>query len=194
VTKTELISAVRDYLNRPNITSETISSWLSIVTGELNRALREHPRNLVRALFTQPAGSALIPLPTDLMAIVTLRQGRTIYRQYPATAIDEAEQMGNAFVERGTCLELYPTPSEDTNFTLDYHAAIAPFTDDFSSNWVSLYFPDIYLYGALKESAVWIKSDQRLVLWQSEFTRRVDELAAQGWNQNVAAVPTMVPA
>lgn len=193
MTKTDLINAVRDYLNRPNLSDATINSWFSIVNGELNVALREHPRNMVRANFTQPAGSSLLPLPENVIGITRLVSGNTPWTQFPTSAMADADAAGNAFIERGTCLELYPAPAADTEFYLDYYAAITPFTDDYSSNWVSLYFPDVYLYGALKEAAVWLKDDQRLALWQQEFRRRLDDLAAQGWNQNVAAAPAMVP-
>lgn len=193
MTKTELITAIKDYLNRPNIPADTVASWLSIVSGELNRVLREHPRNLLRASFTQPAGSNLLPLPDDVLQVVRLVSGGAVWTQFPATAVEEADAEGLAFIERGTCLELYPAPTEDTDFFLDYHSAIKNFTDDYSSNWVSLYFPDVYLYGGLREAAVWLKDDQRLALWSAEFMRRLDELSAQGWNQNIGATPRMVP-
>ncbi len=55
--------------------------------------------------------------------------------------------------------------------------------------WISAYYPDLYLYGALKEAAVYLKDDQRLALWQGEFLRRLDGVQAQGWNQNISTVP-----
>ena len=191
--KTTLISAVRSYMNRPTLTDDEISLWIATVEGELNTLLRDHPRNLVRASYTQLAGLQNMPIPPDMLQLVRLASGTTVWDQYPATAVDQAAADGNAFIERGNCLELYPAPTADTLFTMDYHAAIHPLVDIYDENWVSTYFPDVYLYGALKEGAVWIKDDARLQLWAQEFARRVDALAAQGWNQNVGAVPAMRP-
>ena len=187
--KSDLIAAVRSYMNRPTLTDDEISMWIATVEGELNTLLRDHPRNLVRASYTQLAGLQNMPIPPDMLQLVRLATGNTVWHQYPVTAVDLAAAAGNAYIERGTCLELYPAPAEDTLFSLDYHAAIKKLDDIYSENWVSTYFPDVYLYGALKEGAVWVKDDQRSQLWAQEFARRVDALSAQGWNQNTGAAP-----
>lgn len=188
----EIITTVRDYLNRPNLSTTSLASMIAAVEGELNRALREHPRNRRRTTYTQAAGNEILPLPMDLAQLVTLRTGNVTLRQFPDDARDAAIANQNAYIVRGDCVELFPAPASDTEFALDYVAFLRPLAADADTNWVSLYFSDLYLYGVLKEAAVYLKDDQRLQLWQAEFLRRVDGVMAQGWNQNIATAPRTV--
>jgi len=188
---TQLRGVVRNYLNRPDLDNGTINLWVDSVEGELNRRLREHPRNQRRAIYTQPADNEMLPLPADIMQLIVLWQGETIYGQFPAEMRSEAQLYGNAFIARGTCLELFPTPGEDTVFSLDYLASLKPLSLDTDVNWVSQYFTDVYVYGLLREAAVYLKDDARLKAWNEEFNRRVTETAQQGWGQNLSTAPRM---
>ncbi len=188
----ELVLIVKEYLNRPNMSSEAIGSMIASVEGEMNRALREHPRNARRVTTTQAAGVSLLSLPTDIVQLVELRSPLGTMTQYPPTGRAQAEGDGNAFISYGDSVELLPAPAADTSYSLAYTAMLRPLVADADANWVSKYFPDLYLYGALKEAAVYLKDDQRLQLWQAEFLRRLDGVQAQGWNQNIAAGPRIV--
>jgi hypothetical protein len=187
----EIVALVKEYLNRPNLSTTSVASMIASVEGELNRSLREHPRNRRRTTYTQPAGNAILPLPADLAQLITLRAGSVTLRQFPDDARDAATAYQNSFIARGDCVELFPAPASDTEFALDYVAFLRPLQGDADFNWVSTYYADLYLYGALKEAAVYLKDDQRLAQWQQEFLRRLDGVEAQGWNQNIATVPRL---
>ena len=187
--RTDMDAAIRDYLNRPNLETATITLWIQSIEGELNRLLREHPRMILRTAYTQEAGNPILPLPVDVMQVITLRRKDTVYRQFPPSMREGAKAAGDAFIAFGDCLEIFPSPSAATEFNLEYAAALKPVASDFDANWVSTYFSDIYIYGALKEAAVYLKDDARLAQWTQEFMRRVDGLLAQGWNQNIATMP-----
>lgn len=188
----EIVALVKEYLNRPNLSTTSVSSMIAAVEGELNRALREHPRNRRRTTYTQPAGNAILPLPADIAQLVTLRAGNVTLQQFPDDARAQATASQNAYIARGDCVELFPAPASDTEFALDYVAFLRPLQGDADFNWVSTYYADLYLYGALKEAAVYLKDDQRLQLWQAEFMRRLDGVQAQGWGQNIATAPRVV--
>lgn len=188
--RTELVTAVRSYLNRPDLPATDITTMIQSVEGELNRALREHPRNIRRTTFTLPAANdGLLSMPYDMMQLINLRDGNGNLSEFPPDARDAATANGHAFIMRGMVAELFPAPIVDTQYTLDYYAALRPLAGDFDSNWVSNYFGDLYLYGVLKESAVYLKNDARLQLWQQEFLRRLDGVVGQGWGQNVSTIP-----
>jgi hypothetical protein len=185
----EIISAVRSYLNRPNLSSPDIVTMIAACEGELNRILREHPRNVRRVSLVLPADTALLTMPYDLCQLTTLRDSKGNLSQFPPDDRAGAENNGHAFIMRGMVAELFPTPAEDTTYTLDYVAFLRPLSGDTDENWVSSYFFDLYLYGTLKESAVFLKDDPRLQLWQSEFLRRAEGVAGEGWNQNISTAP-----
>jgi hypothetical protein len=188
--RTELVAAARSYLNRPNLPAADIATMIGAVEGELNRLLREHPRNIRRTSFTLPAGNdGLLTMPYDLAQIIELRDANGNLDQFPPDAREQAAASGHAFIMRGMVAELFPAPTEDTTYTLDYVAFLRPLQGDFDSNWVSDYFSDLYLYGILKEAAVYLKDDVRLQTWQGEFMRRAEGVIAQGWGQDISSAP-----
>jgi len=188
--RTDLVAAVRSYLNRPNLPTSDITTMIQSVEGELNRILREHPRNIRRTTFTLLAtNDGLLAMPYDLMQMIELRDANGNLSQFPPDDRVGAENNGHAFIMRGMVAELFPAPTVDTTYTLDYVAALRPLQGDFDSNWVSTYFSDLYLYGVLKEAAVYLKDDVRLAAWQQEFTRRAEGVVGQGWNQGISSAP-----
>lgn len=184
----QIIDAVKGYLNRSNLPSATVGLWIATVEGELNRELRDHPRNVRRGVYLQPAGDPMLPLPSLLSGIILLRGPRGPMRQWPATTREKAERCGG-FIARGDALELFPTPTQDTRYDLDFHSLVQPLEADQDDNWISRHYPDLYIYGCLKEAAVYLKDDQRLALWQQDYLTRLKGIQLQGWNQNIAAGP-----
>jgi hypothetical protein len=190
MTRSELFAAVKLYSNRPVLPDTDIDTLIRTVEGELNRSLREHPRNMVTADYTLTAGSQLLPLPADMMQLLTLRFPReTVWREYtPTSGIIGTTKQG--YINRGRQLELNQPVSDNTTFILDYFAALCPITVDNSTNWVLRFFSDVYVYGVLKELAAYLKDDEHLVLWTATFGERLQSLQMQGWGQNIAAAPS----
>ncbi len=192
----DLATAVRRYLNRPNLPDTDITTMIGAVEGEFNRELRDHPRNARRTEYTIPTedesgtpyeeNTPILPLPVDLASLVSVFDSTGTYTQFPPLAVP-----ARGYIERGDCLHIYPTPARGTIFSMDYVAFLRPLQAALDSNWISDYFSDLYLYGILKESAVYLKNDQRLNMWQQEFLRRLEGVRVQGWNQNIAASPRM---
>ena len=185
--RTELMSGIRSYLNRPAMPDEDVGLLISVLEGELNRELREHPRNVKRASIAMPDTTGALPLPDDIAELIRVWDASGTYpRQSVARG---ASCTVRGFLDRGTVLELIPHPAVSQTIYMDYHAFLNPLEGPEDRNWVSNYHADIYLYGCLKEAAVFLKDDPRLAGWQVEFTRRVDSLKLQGWNQNIGAAP-----
>jgi hypothetical protein len=67
-------------------------------------------------------------------------------------------------------------PAPDTTYStqMTYWQRVENLSDTVTTNWLLRDRPDIYLYGALLESAPYLKDDQRLGLWGSEYDRRVE--------------------
>jgi hypothetical protein len=186
--KQDLVAALRAYLDRPGLDDAALAAWIASVEGELNRRLSEHPRMMSLTTITQTAGDNLLTLPSDCLRVLVLRTGQTNWRQLPQMRRDLALRSNNVFIERGNVLELFPAPGQDTVFDLDYYAAIKPLVNVEDTNWVSAYFPDVYLYGCLKEAFFYLR-DQQLAPAAADFATRLDALVGQGWNQNTAASP-----
>lgn len=185
----EIVAAVKSYLNRPNLSETDVSTMIASVEGVFNRILREHPNNMRRTTFTQEAGNAILPLPVDLMQIILLRDPQGILQQYQAAGRVPAAELGRTYIVRGDCAELFPTPAEDTLYSLDYYGAVRALQGNTDSNWISTYHFDLYLYGALNEAAIFLKDDARLAKWSQVFGARLASLVEQGATQSVATAP-----
>ena len=185
--KAELVKAVRLYANRPNLENEEVDLLIQTVEGELNKELREHPRNVKRASVPMPGTDGILPLPDDLASLIRVFDDAGVYDQYPISAAPGTDCRG--YINRGMVLELFPHPGAGATVYADYHAYLNPLVGEDDVNWLSIYHSDVYLYGCLREIAVYVKDDARLQAWRGEFDRRVNALKLQGWNQNIAAAP-----
>jgi len=59
---------------------------------------------------------------------------------------------------------------------LVYYARIPALSDSNTSNWLLDYSPDIYLYGALMQSAPYLQNDERITIWSSLYLKAIDDL------------------
>lgn len=188
MTLSDLIAAIKSYSNRTDLSDDDVTLWLRSVNGQLNRLLLPHARMLRRAVFTQIAGNDFMSLPNDVLQIKTLRANDVVWTQIQS--IDSSDPPDYSFLDRGQTLQIFPTPEEDTQFTLDYYGAVEELNAGvIETNWVSRYFPDVYIYGGLVECAVWTRDNASLPAWKAEFEQRVGALKAQGWGQNLASPP-----
>lgn len=83
-----------------------------------------------------------------------------------------------ALVESNTTVLFSPAPNQTYQAQLAYWRDVPALTDQAPSNWLLGRHPDIYLYGTLVESAPYLRDDERVALWRSEYERRVQELDA----------------
>lgn len=198
MTKQEIYDAVRLYLDRPSMDDSDLSALMSSTESELNRELGEHPRNVKRGDYTIPTtddlgveyttDTPLLPLPTDVYSIISVWDENYNYTPYPHNG--PTPSVG--YIARGDCLNIYPTPPRGTTFYMDYHALLKSLSDLSDVNWVSTYYPDLYIYGMMKEAAVYLKNAENLDLWSREFVRRLSGVQTQGWNQNITPGASIV--
>jgi hypothetical protein len=187
--KRELKNQIRDYLNRPSLTDDAIDMWLSAAEGEMARELREHPKNR-RIAFHENTGTqplSVVQLPPDVAQLEqVLGADDARLPQYPTTDFPLKKR---GFVYTGNSLHVYPPLPAGAKLTMLYSRFMPPLVNDLDDNWISEYHADLYLYGALKEAAVYLKDDVRLQLWQTEFVRRLAALRRQGWNEEWQTSP-----
>ena len=71
--------------------------------------------------------------------------------------------------------QLYPTPSNDTDFELLYYQKIPSLITN-TDNWLLLEAPDVYLYGALLHSAPYLAEDARVAVWAQLYSAAIQRL------------------
>jgi hypothetical protein len=159
---------------------------IALLEGELNRELNEHPRNRTseQVTITAPV-SADVAMPDDLLQLIRVTgPDEVVYEPYSPLS-----EPSLGYHDRGTFITVFPTPVEDDVFTLEYYAALPALDADDATNWVSIYHPDVYVYGVLKESTVFLGDQDKIPQWREEYRKRLQQLKVQGWDQNITVAP-----
>ena len=192
-TKAELYEIVRDYLGRPNLANDKIDAMAMMVEGRLNTVLRNHPRMYVsidiQSTDTQPTDETevvlyegVFPLPQDINQLGVLSDACGEIKQYPEPLLGK---YARGFTQFGTKIGVCGASAP---LYLSYWAMVPSLTET-DSNWVLKHFFDVYVYGILSESRVYLRDDARLASYKTLFDQRLEELRLQGWGQNIASAP-----
>ena len=182
-TFTALKASVADFLNRDDLTA-VIPDFISLAEAQINRDVR-HWKMEARSSGQQSSGDEYMQIPADWVETIRLHltgTGTTVVNlvSRDSMADKRAGQEDTAgtpimYTHADGQFQLYPTPSEDTDFELLYFQKIPSLISN-SDNWLLLEAPDVYLYGALLHSAPYLVEDQRIAVWAQMYSAAVQRL------------------
>lgn len=191
-----LKATIADYLNRDDLTT-IIPSFISIAEAKFNRKLR------VRQMITRAEGqieTAFFAYPADWLSIKEFQLNTNpITKLEYVTETYANELRSNQYISTGkplfytivgSQLEFIPTPDATYSAELTYYAKIPALSDSNTSNWLLLYAPDLYLYGALIEATPYLKDDERLATWSQLYTNSLGDIEVA--DQRASASSTSV--
>jgi hypothetical protein len=69
-----------------------------------------------------------------------------------------------------------PTPDANSNLEVMYYEQPRFLGEDFQTNWLTEYAPDLLLYAALLEATPFLKKDERIGTWQQMYDRAAQAL------------------
>lgn len=174
-----LQSAIGDYLNRADLTSQ-IPMFIQFVEADLNTRLRSREM-VVRATTTND--EEFVELPPDFLQALNLQivGGKTPLRY---VTLDEADQIKAAQIYTQViaytivddAIELVPAPTNNVQIEMVYYQCIPALSSTNTTNWLLSKSPDVYLYGALVHAAPFLMDDQRINTFASFYTQRVEAL------------------
>ncbi|MEI9890926.1 MAG: hypothetical protein WDN45_10435 [Caulobacteraceae bacterium] len=93
----------------------------------------------------------------------------------------------------GGQLRLHPAPDQAYAAELVYLQTIPALSQTNPSNWLLAAHPDAYLYGALAQSAPYLKADERLSTWSSLFLGVLADIEAADRTGSAARLRTDAP-
>lgn len=184
-TFSELKSSIADYLDRSDLTA-IIPDFIRLAETQMNRVVRDR-RMLQRS--TAEVDSQFSQLPSDFLEMLNLQVNGSSIKglEFRSPSALDAErpflsQYGEPvfFSIVGETLEVLPNPNGTVyDLELLYYQSIPALSDSQTTNWVLTHHPDLYLFGALKQSAPYLKNDERLPIWNSLFAQALEELRIQ---------------
>lgn len=178
-TYAELQNAIMEWLIRPDLASR-VPTFIRLAEAEASRRLRTR-QMVARARIM--ADNRYVALPSDWRKAWNIQRVADDYPlEYRAPAeldrlrYDSKERPGkykpaSFYTLFGNSLELAPapTPEDPVEVEMIYYAKVPMLSDESQSNWLLQAHPDLYLFGALKHTATFLKEDERLPVWAEQF-------------------------
>jgi hypothetical protein len=180
-TYTELQAAIASWLNRDDLAA-AIPDFIALAEAQANRRLRTRPM-LARA--EAEVAAEFVSLPPDFLEPVSLTielsESDIVRLDHLAPDRLLGEKSGNPSAGQPRCytiagseLQFLPAPDKSYTAELTYYAALPPLAA-FGTNWLLARHPDVYLYGALVQSAPYLKDDPRLETWGRLFVTALED-------------------
>ncbi|QDP52167.1 MAG: hypothetical protein Unbinned2902contig1001_9 [Prokaryotic dsDNA virus sp.] len=194
-TKSELHTAVANWLNRSDLTSR-IPEFITLAEASFNRNLRTR-QMLTRTTTT--ATAQYIGLPSDFQEMLNIEltstspPKRLIYVTSDRSD-DFREQDDNTtgkpkyFTIEGTAIQLLPTPDASYTLQINYYKSIPALSGvaDSGDNWLLVSHPDVYLYGTLLQASPYLMDPQSTQIWDGLLSRAMQEVIGSDDNSRYA--------
>lgn len=74
---------------------------------------------------------------------------------------------------------LAPTPNAASTLEILYYEQPRLLDEEFQTNWLTEYAPDLLLYATLLESAPFLKNDERIQTWQAMYDRAAQAISGE---------------
>ena len=159
-TYTELKSAIANWLNRSDLTTEIGDDFIKLVESEYNSKLR------IKAMLTSKTDYSIsaetVAVPTGFLQVrdFYISSGAEKYSltYMPPTQMDQVKGGSttgrpNVYTILGTNFRFAPSPDATYTATINYYKAITPLSSSEPSNYILTNHPGIYLYGSLYHAA-----------------------------------------
>jgi hypothetical protein len=201
-----LQTAVTEYLARDQDATlvARIPTFIQLAEAKFNRQLfaRQMEQRATALVDTSSSEPEFISLPADFQSMRRVRlssvAGKPCLEFKSGTQIDEyrfgiSNVAGRPryFTVFGDEVELAPTPDAAYTVEMVYRKSIPALASN-GINWLLTLAPDLYLYGALLESAPYIKEDARIQTWGLGFTTALNDLKNLGLISTFNAGPMTV--
>ncbi len=178
----ELKTAVANFLARSDLT-DRIPEFISMAEARMGRELETRSQEK-RATATLTGGDAFVSLPTDLRSIRMVKLNTTpteVLEYYTPQKINELYSSGGsgkprAYTIIGGEIKFAPTPDSGYTAEIVYMEGVPDLSDSNTTNTILTRHPDLYLYGSLSAASVYLMDDQKTQMYDSLFTRSMEEL------------------
>lgn len=192
----ELKTAIADFLNRDDLTT-VIPAFVALAESQIARDLR-HWRQESRVSTT--LNERFENLPTDWLEGIHMYLSDGAIIEYASIAeIGRQKAISNdiagkprLFTLNSGQIEFFPAPDEDYDLTMVYYARIPTMSADADANWLMTYYPDVYLYGSLLQSAPYLAEDARIAVWAQLYSAAVKNLGDDSTKARASGGPLVM--
>ena len=182
-TYSNLKTTIANYLNRSDLTAY-LADFISLTEARLNRELRVREMVNIDASITTVSGTQSYSLPTGFIEATSIIYQSDPYRTlrfisnsdfYNKYNTSQTSGLPTYFSIVGTNILLGVAPDSAKTLQINYYKKITSLSDSNTTNDILTNYPDLYLYGALAESAPFLMQDERLSTWATLYKEALDK-------------------
>jgi hypothetical protein len=181
----ELKAAIADFLNREDLTA-VIPTFIKLAEADISRSVRDFRMEKRSTATVDTQYSALPADWVETLRVQITGTSSRIEMVSNGALADMRAQRGDIpgkpthYAHTAGGLEMFPTPDAEYTIEILYYGKITSLSVAAPTNWLLTAAPDVYLYGALIQSAPYLKDDARAVVWAGMYQSAVT-------NQNAAS-------
>lgn len=174
-----LVEVVKAWLHRSDLAAR-VPDFIVLAESRINRLAKVRGMSIDAPLLMTP-GSRFVALPADYVAPSAVWLEYDQPREMLTALVPEQMPLSpdagrpSYWAVDGTMLAFNRVPDQAYPITLRYRARFK-LTAAVPTNYLLTQYPDLYLYGALLESAPFIGADERVGLWKGMFDQAVQEV------------------
>lgn len=173
-----LKTAIAGHLNKTNLTA-VIPDFITLAEAQMNREL--DCREMI-AVATLTISDEDYSLPCDFAGVQSFRiEGDPAIPLVYVLPHELDDAFGTGKPERYTITDGFvfdPVPDAEYEARLRYRRRLPSLSSSCTTNWLLRKHPDAYLYGALTQSAPYLRDDDRLATWGGLFRAALDAINA----------------
>lgn len=164
----DLSAAVKDWLNRTDLTDANIATLIQLAERDMARNLRARC-NEVQTTFTIDTTTTTYTLPASLVEIKELNNTLADAPPLERISLQDFKKFGSVaeggagwpvyFARDYTMLVFYPVTAANT-LSLTYWRSPEPLTGVSTTNDILMAAPDLYLFGCLAAAELWLKVEE----------------------------------
>ena len=195
-TRTELLAAVADWLNRTDLTTPIAADFLPLAEAEMKRRLRRATESTTIYISAGNMNG-----PSDMAEPIALRLSTANgYSDIPLR-LCTPEMLWERRAREGTTgrptdyayfdgqLQFAPVPDQSYDGILLYYQQLTPLTVSNETNAVLTEAPDAYLFGMLLQATPYVEHDERIAVWQMKFDNAIEQLNDMRARESYGAGP-----
>lgn len=183
----EMVIAVDKWLNRVGASSVTDNTedFITLAQRRIQRDVRVPPMEVLSSGITITAGQSAIPSAMLDVKEIVAYNGSTawpVYRDTYANVKNKRLGTGSGPVVFDTVagnFEFGPEPTSGVTVDIVYYQELEFISPSVASNWFSLYAPELVLYAALYEAAVFMKDTEQEQKYKQMYSDARELLKAQ---------------
>ena len=182
-----LRGALARWIHRADAIS-AIPDYIALAEARITADLMAVRPMWQRSRATLSSGASTLAMPDDCMSFVGCALVLSSeLKELPVVALPKVQWNGTSSGEPVCCavsgevLHFYPQADQQYTVELVYHRRLPALGDSVSSNWVLEQAPQLYLYGALIESAGFTSETAKIPQWESLYAASLDRLSKISW-------------